>query len=64
LGEVFKPEDVLKKERRIPDLASRPIHQPKNLESILQEIASIKKEIAKIKFALKSHGITYEGGEG
>jgi hypothetical protein len=60
LGEVFKPEDVLKKERRIPDLASKPIHQPKNLESIVQEIASIKKEIIKIKFALNAHGITYE----
>lgn len=60
MGEVFKPEDILKKERHIPDLASRPSHQPTNLESIVQEIASIKQEIAKIKVALQSHGITYE----
>jgi len=60
LGEVFKPEDILKKRRHIPDLASRPIPQPTNLESIVQDIASIKKEIAKIKSALKSHGIRYE----
>ena len=60
MGEVFKPEDILKKERRIPDLSSRPIPQPTNLESIVQDIAEIKKEISKIKSALKAHGIRYE----
>ena len=59
MGEVFKPEDILKKERRIPDL-SRPIPQPTNLEAIIQDIALIKKEISKIKSALKAHGIRYE----
>ncbi len=59
MGEVFKPEDILKKERRIPDL-SRPMPQPINLEAIIQDIASIKKEIAKIKSVLKAHGIRYE----
>lgn len=60
MGEVFKPEDILKKERRIHDLTSRPIHQPTSLKSLLREIESIKKEITKIKLVLKSHGITYE----
>ena len=60
MGEVFKPEDVLKKDRHIRDLASRPVHRPADLESILQEITSMKKEIAKIKLALKTHGITYK----
>lgn len=60
MGEVFKPEDILKKKRYIPDLASRPIPQPPNLETIVEDIETIKKEIVKIKSVLKSHGITYE----
>ena len=60
MGEVFKPEDVLKKERHVSDLASKPIPRLTDLESILQEIAVIKREINKIKVALKTHGITYE----
>ena len=61
LGEVFKPEDIIrKKERPIPDLTPRPIHQPASLEVILQEIKSMKMEITKIKLALRTHGIVIE----
>jgi hypothetical protein len=60
LGEVFKPEDVVKKERRIADLPSTPIHRPTNLDALVQEIVSIKRELTKIKVALRAHGITYD----
>lgn len=61
LGEVFKPEDIIrKKERPIPDLTPRPIPQPASLEVILQEIKSMKMEITKIKLALRTHGIVIE----
>lgn len=61
MGEVFRPEDVIrKKERPVPDLTPRPIPQPASLEAILREIQSMKIEITKIKLALRAHGIAIE----
>ena len=61
MGEVFRPEDIIrKKERPVPDLTPRPIPQPASLEAILREIQSMKIEITKIKLALRAHGIAIE----
>ncbi|MFQ6074756.1 MAG: hypothetical protein ACE5Z5_01295 [Candidatus Bathyarchaeia archaeon] len=64
MGEVYKPEDILRRgEKPVPDLPPRPIPRPitpTSLEAILREIESMRIEIAKIKRALRAHGITIE----
>jgi hypothetical protein len=64
LGEVYKPEDFLRRRQRKPsDLTPTPTRKPctpHSFEGILNEINSLKLEITKIKEALKIHGITIE----
>jgi hypothetical protein len=64
LGEVYRPEDILSRRQGKPsDLTPTPTRKPStphSLESIINEINSLKVEIAKIKEALKIHGITIE----
>lgn len=64
MGEVYRPEDILGKgEKPVPDLPPRPIPRPippAGLEAVLREIESMKVEIARIKRALRAHGIPVE----
>lgn len=64
MGKVYGPEDVVhRKGKPVPDLTPAPMPQPLTpirLEEIRRDIESIKVEIAKIKLALKAHGIAIE----
>jgi hypothetical protein len=64
VGKVYGPEDVVhRKGKPVPDLTPAPMPQPLTpirLEEIRRDIESIKVEIAKIKLALKAHGIAIE----
>jgi hypothetical protein len=64
VGEVYGPEDVVHRNGKpVPDLPPASMPQPLTpirLEEIRRDIESIKVEIAKIKLALKAHGITIE----
>jgi len=62
VGEVYRPEDVAqRRERPVSDLTPGSLPQPMtptSLEAILRDIEVLKDEIAKIKLALRAHGIT------
>lgn len=64
LGEVRKPEDIVQRRGKpAPDLTPRLIPRPitpRSLGDVLREIESLKAEIARIKRALRAHGITVE----
>ena len=64
MGKVYGPEDVVhRKGKPVPDLTHAPMPQPITpirLKEIRRDIESIKVEIAKIKLALKAHGIAIE----
>jgi hypothetical protein len=64
VGKVYGPEDVVHRNGKpVPDLPPASMPQPLTpirLEEIRRDIESIKVEIAKIKLALKAHGITIE----
>ena len=64
MGEVYGPEDVVHRNgKSVSDLPSASMPQPLTpirLEEIRRDIESIKAEIAKIKLALKAHGIAIE----
>ena len=61
MGEVYRPEDIIHERRKsVHDLAPKLIPQPvtpNNLDDILRDMESMKDEIAKIKQALRAHGI-------
>lgn len=61
MGEVYRPEDIISaRDIQVKDLTptSLPsITLKANIETILQEIEVIKKDITLIKQALKSNGI-------
>jgi len=59
MGEVFKPEDIIKKDFEVRDI-SRDIKMPipgVSLQMIIDEIKALRIEIEKIKRALREHGI-------
>jgi len=62
LGEVRRPEDIINRRGKpSPDLTPRSIPQPitsSSLDDVIREIKSLRAEIAKIKRALRAHGIT------
>ena len=64
MGEVRRPEDITRRRGKpVPDLTPRPIPRPitpTSIEDILRDIESMKVEIAKIKRALRTHGIVIE----
>jgi len=64
LGEVYSPKDIIhRRGKLVPDLTPRPIPlptTPTSLEAILQDMESMKVEIAKINRALRAHGIAIE----
>ena len=74
MGEVYGPEDVVHRNgKSVSDLPSASMPQPltpirleeirrdiESIEEIRRDIESIKAEIAKIKLALKAHGIAIE----
>ena len=64
LGEVYRPEDVVRRRRKpVPNLTPKPTPQPitpTSLEEISREIELIKVEVAKIKLALRAHGVAIE----
>ena len=60
LGEVFKPEDIHRKRKKIPDLNPKPFPEPvvpSSFDDLLQEVRELRVEIEKIKKALKARGI-------
>ncbi len=57
MGWVYKPEDAEKKSRRIPDIRPEPPPSPENL---LQEVQLLRREVERIKQALRRHGIRVE----
>ena len=63
MGKVYRPEDLTaERPRQIPDL---PIKPPTPLartdvDVLYREIESIKREIDKIRQALRAHGIAVE----
>ncbi len=61
MGEVYKPEDFLRKrERKGRDLGPRDIPMPAtptSLGDLVQEVRELRTEVEKIKKALKSKGI-------
>jgi hypothetical protein len=61
LGEVYKPEDVIKRKRKnsvlSPGLGNVP---PNNLQDVMREVRLLKIEVEKIKRSLKSNGIVEE----
>lgn len=59
MGEIFKPEDIIKKDFEVRDI-SKDIKMPipgVSLQMIIDEIKELKMEIEKIKRALREHGI-------
>ena len=64
MGEVYRPEDIVhRRGKSVHDLTPRPIPQPimpTSIDATSQDIESIKVEIAKIKQALRAHGIAIE----
>jgi hypothetical protein len=60
LGEVFKPEDIHRKRKKIPDLSPKPFPEPvvpSSFDDLLREVKDLKVEVEKIKNALKARGI-------
>jgi hypothetical protein len=61
LGEVRRPEDIIhRRGKPSPDLTPMSIPQPiisSSLEDVIRDIKSLIVEIAKIKRALRAHGI-------
>ena len=64
MGKVYRPEDIIhRRGKPASDLTPKPIPQPvtpTGLDAILRDIESMKVEIAKIKRALRAHGIAIE----
>ena len=64
MGEVRRPEDVVQRRGKpSSDLTPRPIPQPitpSSLKDVMREVKSLRTEIAKIKRALRAHGIAIE----
>ena len=61
LGEVYKPEDFVGKRRCSSDLTPG-LNKvlPKKLDDVAQEVRLLKREVEKIKLALKTNGIIVE----
>jgi hypothetical protein len=60
MGEVYKPENFVRKRRRdIPDIKPKPPVSPipPSIETLAQEVERLKKELEKLKRALSAHGI-------
>ncbi len=60
MGYVYKPEDVVKGKKEVPDVKPTPIPRPLtplDLGGLTEEVRLIKIEIEKIKRALRTHGI-------
>jgi hypothetical protein len=60
LGEVFKPEDIHKRKKEIPDLSPKPFPKPvspSSLDDLIQEVRELRIEVEKIKKALQARGI-------
>ena len=56
----FKPEDIRRREKEIPDLGPRTIRKPAtpaNLGDLLQEVRELRAEVERIKRTLKEKGI-------
>ena len=56
MGEIFKPEDLVRGKRGgskdIPHIVER-----MNLESLIDEVRRLREEVERIKRALERHGI-------
>ena len=62
MGEVYRPEDVLRKgERRLPDIDPETIVKPAmsttNFWDLIQEVRELRAEVERIKMILKDKGI-------
>ena len=65
MGEVVRPESLIRRKpipesQDIPNIPGPSLPAPTSLESLYQEIQIIRTEIAKIKQAMKAHGISVE----
>ena len=61
MGAVYRPEDIIYgRKKSVNDLTPKPISQPVtpiNMDDLVRDMESMKSEIAKIKQALRTHGI-------
>jgi len=60
LGEVFKPEDIRRREKDIPDLGPKPFPKPvtpSGFDDLIREVRELRVEVEKIKKALRVRGI-------
>ncbi len=64
MGEVYRPEDFLRKrERKGRDLGPKDIPMPavtSSLDELIREVKELKSEVEKIKKALKIRGISIQ----
>ena len=60
MGEVFKPEDIRRREKKIPDLGPKTFPEPiksSSLDELIREIRELRAEVEKIKKILRVKGI-------
>ena len=61
MGEVYTPDDLLRKgKRKPPDVGPEPLPHPlppTDLDQIIQELRELRADVERIKRALKERGI-------
>ena len=60
MGEVFKPEDIRRREKEIPDLEPKPFSEPftsTSIDDLMREVRELRAEVEKIKKTLRARGI-------
>ena len=61
MGEVYKPEDIVRGKRRSSDLSPNlNIITPSGLQNIMKELRFLRAEVNKIKQVLRNNGIAID----
>jgi hypothetical protein len=61
VGEVYKPEDIVRGKRRSSDLSPNlNIITPSGLQNIMNELRFLRAEVNKIKQVLRNNGIAID----
>ena len=61
MGEVYRPEDLVRKNKKPSDISPYPNGiKPSTLQDIIQEVRMLKAEVKKIKQVLRANNIIVE----
>jgi hypothetical protein len=61
VGEVYKPEDIVRGKRRSSDLSPNLNRiTPSELQNIMKELRFLRAEVSKIKQVLRNNGIAID----